>query len=254
MKLFRFKNAEGNHYGVKDNEDYYKLQSDPFEKIVLGDKIEDSTGLEFIVPVEPSKVIGIGINYFDHIEDQNIPRPESPYIFLKPIETLLPQDGILVLPNGEDLITCEAELVVVIKQKCKNVAIEDVDSVILGYTVANDATQKSDFIKEHHMGKAKAYDTFTPMGRFVDMDLKTKDVKNLPVILKINHEIKQSSNTENMIFSVEYLINFLSSVMTLMPGDIILTGTPKGPAKIKDGDIVEISVGTLNKLSHRVKL
>jgi len=202
--------------------------------------------------VEIGKIIGIGINYYDFVESISLPIPSRPYIFYKPNTTLIESGEKVLLPNDKDLITFEGEIAVIIGEKCRYVKEEDVERYILGYTLANDITNKKDFQEDGHMGLAKSYDTFTPIYKFYNGELKLKDLNKLTFNTYQNGEVKQIGNLENLIFKIPKLIAFLSNVMTLNKGDIILTGSPAGPDKLIKSDIIEIEMDQIGTLKNTI--
>lgn len=207
--------------------------------------------------LNPSKIICVGLNYVDHAKELNMPIPEEPIIFMKGVNTLIYNDEKIVYPPQTKNLHYEAELAIVIKDRCKNVSKEEALKYVKGFTCANDVTARDLQKKDGQWTRAKGFDTFCPVGPQIVKDI---DPNNLPagrqgltIKCYLNGELKQSSNTANMIFNVDELIAFISSVMTLEPEDIILTGTPPGVGPMKSGDTVKVEIDGIGTLSNKVK-
>jgi len=195
-------------------------------------------------------------NYVKHIDELKLSMPEDPKIFLKPPSSLIGNNGVVILPKASERIDYEVELAVIIKDRCRKVSKEEALRHILGFTVFNDITARDIQAREMKEGMpwdiAKGYDTFAPIGTEI-IPAEDVDCHNLDIYLKLNGETKQSSNTRNMIFSVEDLISYLSDVMTLEPMDIIATGTPEGVGPMNAGDNVECGVEGIGILKFTVE-
>ncbi len=199
--------------------------------------------------INPTKIICVGLNYIDHAKELNMKIPEEPIIFLKPTSSIIYNNDKIIIPNQSNRVDYEAELAVVIDKKCKNVKKEDALNYIKGYTILNDITARDLQKKDGQWTRAKSFDTFCPMGPKIVKDINPY---NLDIQLKVNGEIKQKSNTKNMIFTVEELIEFISSIMTLYPDDVISTGTPPGVGKLNRGDVVEAEIEDIGILRNYV--
>ena len=199
--------------------------------------------------INPTKIICVGLNYIDHAKELNMKIPEEPIIFLKPTSSIIYNNDKIIMPNQSNRVDYEVELAVVIGKKCKNVKKEDALNYIKGYTILNDITARDLQEKDGQWTRAKSFDTFCPIGPKI---VKNIDSHNLNIQLKVNGEIKQKSNTKNMIFTVEELIEFISSIMTLYPDDVISTGTPPGVGKLNNGDIVEAEIENIGILRNYV--
>jgi len=189
---------------------------------------------------KPTKIIAVGLNYIDHAKELKMPIPDEPIIFLKPPTAVISHKDKIIYPKGVKQLDYEAELAVVMKDK----------KHILGYTCANDVTARDLQRKDVQWTRSKSFDTFCPLGPRV---VKNVDPNNLEIKLYLNGKLKQSSHTSNMIFRVEELVSFISKIMTLCPGDVILTGTPPGVAPMKIGDVVEVEIEGIGKLTNFVK-
>lgn len=251
MKYVRFKTRSGSiKYGIlEDNERIRALESTPFEAAVLTDNFYDVGEVDLISPTDYSKAICIGLNYRDHAEEFGLPIPESPVVFMKPSTCQVGQGEDVIYPKMCSRLDYEAELAVVIGKKCHKVSQEDALDYVLGYTIANDITARDLQPKNGQWTVAKCFDTFLPLGPYISDEVKPDD---LYIASKVNGVIKQESRTSNLIFNVPFLISYLSNVMTLLPGDVIITGTPGGISGMNDGDIVEIIIEGLGVLRNKI--
>lgn len=206
--------------------------------------------VKLLAPTLFTKALCIGMNYQDHAEEFNLPIPKEPIVFMKAATTVADPDGDIIYPEGMSKhLDYEGELAVVIKKKCHNVSVKEAKDYIFGYTIANDVTARDLQSKTGQWTVAKGFDTFCPIGPYINTWL---DVSNLDLQTKVNGVVKQHSNTKNLIFSIPYLVSYLSRVMTLYTGDIILTGTPSGISCLNRGDTVEISIEGLGTLRNTV--
>lgn len=203
-----------------------------------------------IMKIKPSKIVCVGLNYVDHAKELNMGIPEYPILFMKPPTTLIFDNDPIIYPEQTKELHYEAELAIVIKDKIKNIKQKDARKHILGFTCANDVTARDLQRKDGQWTRAKSFDTFCPIGPEIVKDI---DPDNLNIKLLLNGKVKQSSNTSNMIFKVDYLVSFVSQIMTLEPEDIILTGTPAGIGPMKMGDVVEVEIEGIGALTNKVK-
>ncbi len=205
---------------------------------------------EVLVPCVPSKIIGIGSNYRSHALEMGKPIPSVPKIFLKPTTSLLAPNGVIRLPHNSERVDFEAEVGVVIGREARSVSIADSMDYVLGFTVVNDVTCRDHQREDGVFGRAKGHDTHCPMGPSIVSGLDHSDID---IRCEVNGELRQEGNTSDLIFNIPQLISFVSGVMTLLPGDVIATGTPSGVGPLKSGDIVEIFVNGLGVLSNSVE-
>ena len=218
---------------------------EPTETIVSWDQAR------LLAPVIPTKVIAVGRNYEDHAVEMNSDVPETPLIFLKPPTTVIGPLAPIRIPTDVGEIHHEAELAVVIGTVARDVPIEDAGRHILGYTAANDVTAR--LIQRDEGGRftrSKGYDTFCPLGPAIDTELDPQE--SLSIICRVNDEMRQSATTSDMVFGISELVSFVSRVMTLLPGDVILTGTPSGVGPIEPGDRVEVEIEGVGVLLNPV--
>jgi 2-keto-4-pentenoate hydratase/2-oxohepta-3-ene-1,7-dioic acid hydratase in catechol pathway len=252
MQIVRFQADGASQLGLLQDGDVYAASGDIFGDLTAGARVGALDELVLLPPVMPSKLIAIGLNYRDHIE-QDTPGfavPENPIIFLKPPSALVGHGAPIVLPRGAEQVEAEAELAIVIGRRCRNVAAADAESVILGYTPSNDVSARDYQYTDGQWVRAKGFDSFAPIGPAIVTGVSPAD---LAITSRINGQVRQSSRTSYLIFDVPYLIEFVSRVMTLEPGDVIMTGTPAGPPKLAPGDGCEIEIEGLGVLRNPVR-
>ena len=203
-----------------------------------------------LAPVEPSKVICVGLNYALHAKELNHTLPEDPVIFMKPQTTVIGPDAEIIYPKISQRVDYEAELAVVIGKTIKDVTEIEAAEAIFGYTCANDVTARDLQKKDGQWTRGKSFDTFCPIGPWVVTDIGPS---HIDIQLLLNGEIKQSSNTQYFISPVPKLVSFMSQVMTLYPGDVVLTGTPEGVGPMQPGDEVIVRIQTIGELRNTIK-
>jgi 2-keto-4-pentenoate hydratase/2-oxohepta-3-ene-1,7-dioic acid hydratase in catechol pathway len=199
--------------------------------------------------INPTKIIAIGLNYFDHAKELKMDIPDHPLIFLKPPTSIIGNGDVIILPPQTKELHYEGELAVIIKEKVKNVSKDEARRFIAGYTCANDVTARDLQRIDGQWTRAKSFDTFCPLGPRIVSDI---DPQHLSIITRVNGTVKQNSNTINMIFGVFELVSFISEIMTLLPGDVIITGTPPGVGAIEVGDVVEVEIEGIGVLKNAV--
>jgi len=251
MKYVRFATQDGTtRYGVIQDEMIKLVNGDIFSGHEITDKRYPLEEVKLLAPVEPSKVLCIGLNYVDHAQEFGSPIPPEPLLFLKPSTSVIgPQESIIYPPQTENL-HYEAELAIVIGKRAKNVPRDKALEHVFGYTVGNDITARDLQKKDNQWARAKGFDTFCPLGPWIETDVG--DPNNLDIMLELNNEIRQKSNTNNLAFKCEDLIEYLSSIMTLLPGDVILTGTPGGIGAMQVGDQVAATIQNIGTLLNTV--
>jgi len=253
MKIARFSHEKAISFGILDEEadEFVVMSGDP----LFGGF--DSTGervrfddVKLLAPVIPrSKIIGVGKNYRDHATEMGSEVPRSPLLFLKPNTSIIgPGDSILV-PADIGRVDHEGELAVIIGSVARDVRAEDFADVVFGYTVANDVTARDIQREEGQWARAKGYDTFCPIGPIIETELAWND---LTLETRVNGTIRQCTNTGDMVHGVPELIAFASRVFTLLPGDVILTGTPSGIGPIQNGDSVAVEISGIGTLVNPV--
>ncbi|WP_439688679.1 fumarylacetoacetate hydrolase family protein [Curtobacterium sp. SP.BCp] len=252
MKIARFSSkGEDPRYGILDERDLVVLAGDPmyqgFE--TTGERVPLKEA-KLLAPVIPrSKVIGVGLNYAEHASEMDERSGDDPVVFLKPNTTVIGPDDPIRLPAGVGRVDHEGELAIVIGSLAKNVRREDFASVILGYTIANDVTARDLQARDGQWTRAKGFDTFCPLGPAIETEIDPSDIR---LETRVDGELRQAASTSEMIHDIPTLIEFVSSIWTLLPGDVILTGTPAGVGEIRDGEVVEVTISGLGSLTNPV--
>lgn len=247
MKYVRFSTNGKIRYGVL-KEDHIEVREIFSPKNLVLSKVSLEKAV-LLSPVQPSKVICIGLNYRNHAAEMNLGIPTEPVVFMKPSTTVIGSGESIEYPSISRLVDYEAELAIVMGKKAKNVKEKDASSYILGYTAANDVTARDLQQKDGQWTRAKSFDTFLPLGPWIETEI---DPGNLLIELRLNGIIKQSSSTADLIFSPSYLVEYISQVMTLLPGDVIITGTPSGVGPLNVGDVVEVEIEGIGTLKNSV--
>lgn len=227
------------------------VEGDLFGDYKTGETISPD-GQKLLPPVIPSKIVAVGLNYKDHAAEQNKPLPAEPMIFLKPPTAVIGPGETIVLPDGAGRIDHEAEVGVVIGARASHVRAEDASRYVFGLTCVNDVTARELQARDIQFTRAKGFDTFAPVGPCIATGLDYRSREGIAVEGWVNDTRRQSSSTRELIFSIDYLVAFISSVMTLLPGDIISTGTPAGIGPLAPGDRVTIKVAGVGELSNPV--
>ena len=259
MRIVRF--SPGPDSGLGTDPLFGVLEDDATITVITGDPIYSgiqktaatvpASKVRLLAPVIPrSKVVCIGKNYADHAAEMGGVVPDEPIIFLKPNTSVIGPNDTIVWPEMSERVDHEAELAIVIGRLCKDVPIERVNDVIFGYTIANDVTARDLQNKDGQWTRAKSFDTFCPVGPWIDTDFIPGTQK---ITATVNGEIKQSAQLSDMMFKVPEIINFVSRVMTLLPGDVILTGTPAGIGPMVAGADATMAIEGLGELTNKVR-
>ena len=229
----------------------YLADGDPFVGLRRGPAAGTIEDVTLLPPVQPSKIVAIGLNYLDHItaDAPGFERPANPIIFLKPPSSLIGHGGTVILPRGAERVESEAELAVVIGRRARHVPVERALDYVLGFTCSNDVSARDYQFTDGQWTRAKGFDTFTPLGPAVVTDLEPGD---LQITCRLNGKVCQQASTAMLLFDVPTLIAFISGVMTLQPGDVIMTGTPAHPPRMQPGDVVEVEIGGIGVLRNPV--
>ena len=241
---------------LNDQDSILVLRGDPiYSGIVPQDKTLKLSDVKLLAPVIPrSKVVCIGKNYADHAAEMGSVVPTEPIIFIKPNTSVIGPNETIVWPKMSERVDHEVELAIVIGRICKEVPAAKANDVIYGYTIANDVTARDLQKKDGQWSRAKGFDTFCPLGPWIETEFIPKDQK---ITATLNGEVKQSAVLSEMIFKIPQIIEFVTNVMTLLPGDVILTGTPAGIGPMPAGASISVAIeglGTLtNKVSPRVQ-
>jgi 2-keto-4-pentenoate hydratase/2-oxohepta-3-ene-1,7-dioic acid hydratase in catechol pathway len=237
---------------VEDGDRWHLIEGDLFSEWKAGAAVA-SNGQRFLAPLVPSKIVAIGRNYKDHAAELGNPLPVEPMIFLKPPSAIIGPDEPILLPKGVGRVDHEAELGVVIGTRARNVSEQDAWRYVFGLTCVNDVTARELQKKDVQFTRAKGFDTFAPVGPAIVTGLDYRSPGGLQVEGWVNGERRQSGSTSELIFSIDRLIAFISAVMTLLPGDIISTGTPAGVGPLTAGDRVTVKIAGVGELTNPVQ-
>ncbi|MBH0053646.1 fumarylacetoacetate hydrolase family protein [Salinibacterium sp. SWN139] len=252
MKVARFSSGTGARYGIIDGDEIVVLTGDPmFNGFETTDERLPLADIKLLAPVIPrSKVVAFGRNYAEHAKELGNEVPDAPMMFIKPNTSVVgPGDAIMLPPQSEE-VAFEGELAVIIGSIAKNVAEADVDSVIFGYTIANDVTARDLQKSDGQWSRAKGFDTFCPLGPVIETEFV---VGSQSIRTAVNGDLKQDGTVDQMIHSVAAQVVYASAAFTLLPGDILLTGTPAGVGPLVHGDTVEITIEGIGTLSNPVR-
>ena len=251
MKIARYEFEGRVRYGLADPESgkVREIAGEPFDRVEATGTVRRLEEVRLLAPVVPGKIVAVGLNYKDHAREMGKEIPGEPLLFLKASSALNGPGGEIVYTPQSRRVDYEAELAVVIGRIAKNVKAKDAAAWILGYTCINDVTARDLQIKDVQYTRAKGFDTFAPLGPWVETDF---DPTGASVRCLVNGEVRQDGNTREMGASVFRLVEFISSVMTLFPGDVIATGTPSGVGPLRVGDVVTVEVGGIGALTNRV--
>lgn len=250
MKIVRISTDEGIVYGGAEPEGIRMYQGSPLVAWEPTETLIPFHKAHLLSPVFPTKVVAVGKNYAEHAAETQAEVPDHPIIFLKPATSVIGPGAAVVYPPDSEEVHHEAELAVVMGTVARHVKAEDVQNVILGYTAANDVTARDLQRQDGQWARAKGFDTFCPLGPAIETELDP--LEGLRVECRVNDETRQSGSTADMVFGVAELIEFITRVMTLLPGDVILTGTPGGIGPIVPGDRVEVEVEGIGTLANPV--
>ena len=246
----RFQKGDEIFYARVVDGEIYRLRGDVFGSPSFDRKATSLKGVRTLTPVVPSKIIAVGLNYADHARESGKPLPKQPLFWLKATTSLLADGGKIEIPFPDHRTDFEAELAIVIGRRVRNVTPNAASRYIFGYTPAQDISDRTIQNGESQWTRAKSFDTFTPIGPFVETKI---DPHELTIQLFQNGQLRQNSNTNQLLFNCFDLVSFISTNMTLLPGDVILTGTPSGVGPIESGDRLEVRIQGLAPLVNSVK-
>lgn len=242
--------------GLDDNDEITEesvvapIEGHPFVDIRPEGSVLKLADVRLLAPVIPTKVVCVGKNYHDHAAEMGGEAPAEPLLFLKPSTSVIGTGDPIDLPWQSEQVEHEGELAVVIGRMCKDVPLERVDDVIFGYTCANDVTARDLQKSDGQWTRAKGFDTFCPIGPWIQTDLVPSDAD---ITVTVNGEQRQHSGIDAMVHDVRSLVAYVSSCMTLLPGDVILTGTPAGVGPLRTGDSVTVSITGIGTLTNPVR-
>ena len=249
MRLARFSLDGQIHNGLVESDRVHQLADSFFDSVEKTGHSYPLSDVTLLTPVEPSKIICIGLNFKDHAAEIGQNTQDEPLMFFKPPSSLIATGEKIVIPPQTKKAELEVELALVVGKKAKNITEAEAKSHILGYTIANDVTARDVQFSDLQWARSKGFDTFGPLGPWIETDFQPANKK---LISRVNGEIRQEGNTQDMIATPEALIAYVSQNLTLFPGDVILTGSPAGISGIKSGDLVECEIEGIGTLSNLV--
>lgn len=253
MRFVRAAKADGSsHYGRLVEEKVHLLDGPPWGSGQATGEVVRLGEMRLLAPVEPSKVVGVGRNYLDHIEEMGYDVPTEPSVFLKPPTTVIGPGAAVTLPplDVSDEVEHEAELGVVIGRQARQVSVADAMDHVFGYTCADDVSARDLQRNDSSLARGKGWDAFCPTGPWIETELPTGGVA---IRCRVNGATRQDGSTSSLVFGIPFLISYVSQFMTLQPGDLMITGSPGGSGRLEDGDEVEIEIEGIGVLIHRVQ-
>lgn len=246
MKICRFTRDGIEHTGVIQDGRVFLFEDEPRSDIFF-----ELDEVKLLPPVTPSKIVCVGRNYAEHAAELGNEVPKSPLLFLKAPSAIVGHEDDILIPSQSDQVEHEGELAVIIGRDCKDLGDDaDITEYIFGFTCLNDVTARDIQRKDVQFTRGKSFDTFCPIGPFVETEL---DITDLSVVTRVNGVIKQQGRTSQMVFDIPYLVRYISRQMTLKAGDVIATGTPSGVSKMVDGDICEVEIEGIGTLRNSIK-
>lgn len=256
MRIIRFLIHGKRKFGILEKHVVHSMRGTPFARhkvshnsFVFDGNTYDRDEIKLLSPCIPSKIVCLGLNYRTHAEETSLPLPAVPLIFLKPSTSVIGPEEEIVLPSGSGRVDYEGELGIVISRSTKHVPEESALKHVLGYTCFNDVSERHNQRDDGQWTRAKGYDTFAPLGPWIETGIAPD---NLRLETYLNGEVRQSARTGDLIFSIPRVISFVSDIMTLLPGDVIATGTPSGIGRMKPGDTVEVRIEGIGTLRNTV--
>ncbi len=251
MRIIRFQfGDDAPRYGWVLGDRIGLIEGSPFGEFCRAETNLSVSEVKLLAPVVPQKIVCIGRNYAAHAEEQGVQVPDNPIIFLKPTSSVIGPGDTIQLPPQSNQVEHEAELAVVIGKRGRWLFLDDALDYLLGYTIANDVTARDLQLRDGQWTRGKGFDTFCPVGPWIETEFDPTDTL---ITCHVNDELRQMGTTRDMVFTVQQLLVFISSVMTLEPGDLILTGTPSGVGPLKPGDQVSIAIEGLGELINHVE-
>ncbi len=251
MRIVRFEGEDGARYGWVHEGKVGDIEGSIYGEFRRTEAERPIEEIKLLAPVQPSKIVCVGRNYVAHAKEHDAEVPEVPLLFMKPPSSVIGPDETIYLPPQSQQVEHEAELAVVMGKRGRWLAAEETLEHVLGYTMANDVTARDLQQRDGQWTRGKGFDTFCPAGPWIDTEFNPADAL---VTCRVNDELRQMASTRDMVFGVRQLIAYITSVMTLEPGDLILTGTPAGVGPLKAGDRVTVAIDGLGELSNPVEV
>jgi 2-keto-4-pentenoate hydratase/2-oxohepta-3-ene-1,7-dioic acid hydratase in catechol pathway len=249
MRIVRFDQEGRARYGLVEADDVYAVEGDVYSAFERGERVGALSELRLLAPCRPTKIVAVGLNYAEHAAESHKEVPAEPLIFLKPPSSVIGPGESIVYPSTSQRVDYEAELAAVVGRRVRNVSAAEALDYVLGYTCSNDVSARDLQRQDGQWTRAKGFDTFCPLGPWIVTGL---DPSDLAIESRVNGRVRQQSRTSQLIFSVAELMRHITQVMTLEPGDVILTGTPAGIGPLQPGDRVEIIVEGIGVLENSV--
>ena len=251
MRIIRYQQrGQAPNYGWINEDMVGPLSGPPFGAYRRLEANIPLNKVKLLAPVVPTKILAVGRNYPEHAREHDEEVPDLPLIFTKPLSSIIGPEDAVILPPQSQRVEHEAELAIVISRRGRWISLEETKEYILGYTIANDVTARDLQRRDGQWARAKGFDTFCPLGPWIETELDPADVL---VTCRVNDELRQMASTREMVFSIPKLVVYVSSFMTLEPGDVLLTGTPAGVGPLQAGDTVEASIEGIGKLVNVVE-
>jgi 2-keto-4-pentenoate hydratase/2-oxohepta-3-ene-1,7-dioic acid hydratase in catechol pathway len=252
MRIVRVATEGGPVWGVVQDRQVRRLLDGPFGSLEVAEDLGSVDDLPLLAPATPSKIVCVGRNYAAHAAEHGADVPTEPLLFLKPPSSVIAPGAEIVLPGLSSQVEHECELALVIGRRCRAVTRESAWQHVLGITCGNDVTARDLQRSDSQWTRGKGFDTFCPLGPWIVSGIGEEEVGKLEVSCRVNGDLRQRANTEQMVFSPAFLIAYITQVMTLEPGDVIMTGTPSGVGPLNPGDSVEVSVEGAGTLTNPV--
>jgi len=252
MHVVRVSTGNGPSWGLIDGDEAFQLPEGPYGPLVRGESLGSLEDLPLLAPATPSKIVCVGRNYAAHAAEHGAEVPTEPLLFLKPPSSVIAPGAEIVLPKLSSQVEHECELALVIGRRSRAVSEERAWEQVLGITCGNDVTARDLQRADSQWTRGKGFDTFCPLGPWIVTGIGEKEITKLEVSCTVNGEPRQRANTEQMVFSPAFLIAYITQVMTLEPGDVIMTGTPSGVGPLHPGDKVDVNVERVGTLTNTV--
>lgn len=252
MRIVRYETQDGKKpkYGWLLGDKVGEISGNIYGRYRRQEALTPLSDVRLIRPCEPGKIVCVGRNYVEHAKELGNETPKVPLIFMKPPSSVISNGETILLPPQSSQVEHEAELVAVVGKRGRHITAEDAKKHILGYTIGNDVTARDLQKSDGQWTRAKGFDTFCPFGPWIDTDF---DPSDSVITCRVNGQMRQMASTRDMVFNVGTLVAYISSVMTLEPGDLIFTGTPAGVNELKNGDVVEIEIEGLGSIKNPVR-
>ncbi len=249
MKIVRLASGKKAEYGILLGDIIDGIEGTPYRQFKYSNRHYNLSEVKLLPPCTPSKIVALGLNYHSHAQELKMPIPSEPLIFLKPATSVIGPEDNIVYPDSSQQVDYEGELAIVIKSRAYRVPVEKSLDYVLGYTCFNDVTARDLQRKDKQWTRAKSFDTFAALGPCIETELNPG---NVSLKTYLNGELKQQDNTSNLIFSIPQIVSYISHIMTLLPGDVIASGTPGGIGPMKPGDTVEVTIESIGTLRNYV--